>query len=303
MIITALLRSDSMSHRLLSSLTTGAGALLVAVALTGCSAGPPQLLRGPARQKGEASRTEFRMTLKNGKIVLRGGGQSTEGTWSMTSTAVEDDEFLEVEGRQVTKLRTTVLTDDYSESMKIEGETQNKSEPGPLLGETILRQRLGGKWKNTLVGKDPTPKQQKELDALPERENDDDLLPEDPVKPGYTWKLDATRLRKHFGSSCTGLTGESKKTFVRTTTFGGEECLLIDIVMDVKGKMLDDDNNELDVELKAKGSAHQSLRTGYDVRTTMTGTMKMSGTVLENGQRVHIEMSGEVTIETSTKPK
>src|SRR5262249_22232115 len=156
------------------------------------------------------------------------------------------------------------VTDNYTESMKIEGENENHPEPGPLLGETILRERQqDGKWKNTLVGKNPNPKQQKELDFFPNLENNDDLLPERPVKPGYTWKLDATRLRKLVSSRFTEITGGASITFVRTTTCNGESCLLIDVTMDVKGKMLDDVKNEITIEKSIKGSSYQSLKTGY----------------------------------------
>jgi hypothetical protein len=289
------------AHRTLSSLAAGAAALLVA-ALSGC-AGPPQVLRGPPPQEGETSRTETRTTVKNGKVVMHAGVERAEGTWSMTSTLVEDDEILEVDGLQVTKLQTTVVTDVYSESIKVQGENHDTSESGPLAGETVLRQRLDGKWKNTLLGKAPTAKQQKELDALPNHENNDDLLPEGPVKPGFSWELKADRLRRHIGARCTSLTGEAKMTFVRTTKVNGESCLQIDVVVDVKGKMLDDDGNEMEIEKKVKGTEYRSLKTGYEVKTTLSGTMKASGTVGSGGQRVKVEMSGPVTIETATKPK
>jgi hypothetical protein len=294
-----------MSNRAPFSLAARAGASLLAavlVGLAGC-AGPPQVLRQPVPQKGQASRTESRMTLKNGKAILRVGNQQVEGTCAMTATSVEDDEVVEIEGRQVTKLRTTIITDTYQQSMKFEGENDSSSHPSPLVGETILRELQGGKWKNTLVGKEPNEKQRKELDSLSPPENNDDLLPEGPAKPGFTWKLDATRLRKLLGSRCTGLTGEEVRTFVKTTTLNGESCLLINSTVNIKGKMLDDDNNEANIEMTAKGTIYQSLKTGHAIKTSLTGTVKISGTVVNEGQRAQLEMSGPITVETTTKPK
>jgi hypothetical protein len=203
----------------------------------------------------------------------------------------------------VTKLRTRVITEGTTETVEIAGQKDSNTGRGPLVGETILRERKDGKWKNTLVGQEPTSKQQKELDSFPPLENFDDLLPEGPVNPGYTWKLDAARLRKLVGTRCTGLTGEASMTFVRTTTLDGESCLLIDLTMNITGQMLDDDNSEMAIEMTARGTTYQSLKTGYDVKMSLTGTMKMTGTVVSDGQRVQMEMSGPITLESSTKPK
>jgi hypothetical protein len=285
----------------------------VLTGLGGCSAGPPQVLRGPPPRKGEASRTQTKMVMEKGKISIRflprveglglRGIERHEGTCAMTVTSVEEDEILEVDDRQVTKQHTKFITEDSTQTIEIDGEKDSHTERGPLVGETVLRQPLGGTWKNTLVGKAPTPKQQKELESLPPLENTDDLVPEGAVKPGHTWKIDAARLRKLIGARCTALTGEASMTFERTTTHGGESCALIQVTMNVKGKMLDDDNNAMAIEVTATGTTYQSLKTGYDVQTSLTGTIKIEGTVVREGQRIQTEISGPITLESSTKPK
>jgi hypothetical protein len=234
---------------------------------------------------------------------VRAGNQRQEGTCDLTITNVEDDEILEVEGRQVTKQQTTVITDDRSESIQVGGEQDSHTERGPLVGEKILRERKNGKWKNTLVGKQPTPKQQKELDFLGPLENQDDLYPEGKVEPGHTWKVDPAHLRKLLGPGCTELSGEASMTFVRTTTLDGESCALINLSMNIKGKMLDDNNNEANIELTVKGPEYRSLRSGYNIKSSLSGTMKLTGTVVEGGQRVQMEMSGPVTVEVINKMK
>jgi hypothetical protein len=279
--------------------------LLVVAALiaqVGCSAGPSQDLRGPGRRKGETFRTESRTVMKNGKAVVRVGKESQEGSCEMTMTSVEEEQILAVEGRRVTKQQTTVLTDEMSLSVRIAGEHDNGTERGALVGEKILREFKDGKWKNTLVGKEPTAKQQKELDSLDPLEDGGELYPEGPVKPGHTWKVDPARLRKFFGPSCTALSGEASMTFVRTTTLDGESCILINFTMNVKGKLLED-NNEMDFELRVKGPEYRSLRSWYNIKSSLAGTMKRSGTIVNEGQRVLVEMSGPVTIETITKLK
>src|SRR5262245_54573450 len=109
------------------------------IGLVGCSGGPPQELRGPGPQKGQVRRTEVRVTMEKGKVILRAAGERVEGTCDLTIVNVEDDEILEVEGRQVTRQRTTVITDEVSESIRIDGENASlPPERGPLAGEQIL---------------------------------------------------------------------------------------------------------------------------------------------------------------------
>jgi hypothetical protein len=272
-------------------------------ALAGCSAGPPQDLRGPGRQKGQAFRTEDKLVLKNGKMVMSAGLQKQEGTCDLTWSIVEDYRILEVEGGLVTKQETTVIRDDTIMSIRAEGQNESMTERGPLLGEKILRECRGDKWSNTLVGKEPTAKQRTELKILGPLEDSTDLYPEGKVKPGHTWSIEPARLRKLIGPSFTSLSGTASLTFVKTTSLDGESCALIDLTMDIKGKALEEDNSETTVELSVKGPEYRSLRSWYNIKSTLSGTMKKSGTVAEQGQRVQFEVSGPVTIETIAKLK
>jgi hypothetical protein len=272
-------------------------------ALAGCSAGPPQDLRGPGRRKGEAFRTEGKMVLKNGKVTLSADNQRGEGTCDITATFVEDDLILEVKGGRVTKQETTVISDDTSISIQADGQNEKFPERGPLAGEKILRERRGDQWKNTLVGKEPTTKQKTELHFLGPLEDSADLYPEGKVKPGHTWNIDPARLHKLFGPSCTALSGKASMTFVRTTSVDGEPCALIDFTIDIKGKMREESDAEINFKLSAKGPGYRSLRSGYTIKSSLSGTMKVSGTMMEQGQRVHLQMSGPVTIETINKLK
>jgi hypothetical protein len=272
-------------------------------ALAGCSSGEPQDLRGPGPQKGQAFRSETKVVLTNGTVVVHAGAERLEGACSMTMTNIEDDEILAVEGRQVTKQRTTVITDDISRSVQIDGEKDSGTERGPLVGEKILCERKDGKWKNALIGKEPTEKQKKELKFFDPAENKDELYPEGKVKPGHTWKVDAAHLRKLLSPRCTALFGEASITFVRTTTLDGESCAVIYLSMNIKGRLLDDDNNEASITLIVKGPEYRSLGSGYNVKSSLSGTIRMTRTVVVEGERVPMWMSGPVTIETVTKLK
>jgi hypothetical protein len=271
--------------------------------LAGCSSGPPQDLRGPGPQKGQTFREEFTVAMKNGKIVIHAAGERVEGSFDSTATLVEDNEILEVDGRQVTKQQTTFVTDESSESIVIAGEKDGKTERGSLMGEKVLRERKDGRWKNTLVGKEPTAEQKKELDSLDPLENNDELTPEGKVKPGHTWKVDAARMHKFMGPRFTGLSGDASMTFEKTTTLDGESCALIKVTMNVKGKILDDENNEVTAEISASGPTYRSLKSGHDLKTSLSGTAKLTGTIVADGQKLQTEIHGPITVEGTTTLK
>jgi hypothetical protein len=276
------------------------GALTV---LAGCSAGPPQELRGPGRKKGEVFRTERKLVLKNGKMVVWAGLQKQEGTCDLTSTIVEDDQILEVEEGRVTKQETTVIDDETNITARADGQNESKTEHGPLLGEKILRERHGDKWTNTLVGKEPNAKQKTELNILGPLEDKRDLYPEGKVNPGHTWTIEPARLRKLLGPSLKDQSGIASMTFVRTTSLDGEPCALINFTLNMKAKALEEDNSESTVEFNIKGPLYRSLRSGYTIKASLSGTMKKSGTLMEQGQRLQLEVSGPVTLETFDKLK
>jgi hypothetical protein len=283
-------------------------AIAALIAIAGCSA-DPQNLRGPGRRKGQAYRTETKVEMKNGKLVIKPGGRSEEATCDLVATNVEDDVILEVEGGRVTKMETTFVSDDGTLTIRAGRESHQQTERGPLVGEKVLRELprsprpQGATWKNTLVGKEPNAKQKTELDLLQPADEEAEIYPEGKVKPGHSWKVDPERLRKQFGPSCTSLSGKASMTFVRTETIDGELCAIINVTKNLKGKMRLDEKTEMDVKWTLKGVAHRSIKAGYTIKSSLSGTMKMSGTIVEEGKRVHLEMSGPVTIETIQKRK
>jgi hypothetical protein len=236
-------------------------------------------------------------------MILSVGNRREEGTCDLTSTVVEDDQILEVEGGEVTKQETTVISHDTTISIQAEGQNESFTERGPLVGEKILRERRGDQWRNTLVGKEPTAKQKTKLHFLGPLETSADLYPEGKVKPGHTWSIDPARLRKFFGPRFTDLSGSASRTFVKTTSLDGEPCALIDFTMDIKGKTREENNTESTIELSVKGPGYRSLRSGYTIKSSLSGTMKRSGTIVHQGQQVELEISGPVTIETIDKLK
>jgi hypothetical protein len=283
------------------------GVLLGAAALTalaGCSAEPPQqALRGPGPQPGQSSRTETKYTLTDGSLRMSAAGKKLEGSCDMVMTTVEDTEILAVEGRQVTKHQTTIVSQDREISTRASGRKHRQNERGALVGEQILCERTNGRWRNTVIGKKATAKQLKALAFLEPMENDDDLFPEGPVKPGSTWTVDGSKLRKFLGTACTSLSGKATMTFERMNTVNGEPCARIQLALRLKGKILDGDNNPLSFDLDIKGPLYRSLKSGYNAWYVMSGTLQMGGTVVSSGYRVQMEINGPVRAEATTKRK
>jgi hypothetical protein len=282
------------------------GVLLGAAALTalaGCSAEPPQELRGRGRQPGQSSRTETKLTLTDASLRMSAAGKKLEGSCDMVMTTATDTEILAVEGRQVTKHQTTIVSQDHEAAMRVGGRTHRQNERGALVGEQILCERTNGRWRNTVLGKKATAKQLGALAFLMPMENDDELFPEGPVKAGSTWTVEGSQLRKFFGTPCTSLSGKATMTFERTTTVNGEPCARIQLALRLKGKILDGDNNQLSFDLDVKGPWYRSLKSGYDAWYVMSGTIRMGGTVVSSGQRVQMEINGPVKVEATTKLK
>ena len=255
-------------------------------------------LRGPAPKKGQVYATKEVSKLKGANLEATIGGQTIKLKQTMNETVEEEIKILAVDGRNVAKSQTKVT----KKVTEIVGEDAKSDE---LEGEIIISERLGeGKWKHSLVDTKPSAKQKKKLDRRVGPENDDDLYPEKPVKVGHEWTVDATALKKFLGNDFTDVSGKMKQKFVKVEAVDGEECAVIESSGNVKGKMVDEDDDQLDVELTVtKATAWRSIKTGVDVKSKMEGRMKLSGKKKIDGQDAELALDGPLVVEASTKLK
>jgi hypothetical protein len=272
------------------------------LALAGCS-GQPQDLRGPAPQAGQTYRSEMTLTVTKGTITLTAGGEPVTGEADLSMRAVEEEEVLAVADGQVTGIRTKVITDQATETVRIEGQADTHTDSGPLEGETVLCEKAGEGWKTTLVGKAPTPRQAVEMEMLTPPESPVDEYPDGPVKPGHVWTVDAARLRQLMGKGVQIDSGTWKRKFEKTVEVEGEPCAHIAEEIELRGKARDEHGAWSRVELQAKGTTVRSLKRGFSLSTRLSGTLTQSGTVTEDGEKVQVTLSGPMTLEAKTQRK
>ena len=167
----------------------------------------------------------------------------------------------------------------------------------------MISERDGDKWKHVLVDNKPNDKQKKELDNRNGIENDDDLYPKEKVKVGHTWKVDATALTKLLGNSFSDVKGKLDQKFVKVEDVGGEPCAVVESTGKITGKMKDDGEPTVDVEMDLKVTTHKSIKTGVNVKERFEGKIKLEGTQKMDDVKVDIKMSGPIVGESTTSLK
>jgi hypothetical protein len=274
------------------------GAAMPLLLAAGCSSGAPQDLRGPAPQVGQVYRQEGKMTISNGTMIFTEWGVPQTARLDLIGYEVFEEEILAVVDRRVTKSRTRIFAERQKVTTRARGQTDIHTEPYPLEGETVLSERVGDAWKTTLEGKAPSPKQQAELKVFEPRYWSVDCYPVEPVSPGHRWTIEGQELRSLRGGGFQVDEGRLRMTFDRTVEMDGEPCAQVGQDWDVRGKMRGEGDSWLQMELQATGTSLRSLKRGFTLGGKLTGTLRLSGTVLDVGRQVQLKIDGPVTIET-----
>jgi hypothetical protein len=262
-------------------------------------------LRGPAPTKGQVFISKMTLKIKDADTTLKVMGMALKGKVTMNMVGEEEQKVLAVEGRNVTKCQSKINKESAEITFDLGGANDTKSVPTELEGEVVISERTGdGKWKHSLVDTKPTEKQKKELDNRNGIENDDELFPAEKIKPGHTWKVEAKALTKLFGNSFTDIKGELNQKFLKVEDFSGEECAVVESTGVVKAKMKDEEGQpNLEVEMDLKVTAWRSIKTGIDLKETIGGKIKLSGSQKLDDMKIDITMSGPLSGESTTKIK
>jgi hypothetical protein len=258
-------------------------------------------LRGPAPKKGMVLLDKFKFTMTNADVELDvGNGMKISGKMDMTTFTEKQETILGVDGRNITKLRTKVIEDSVDRTTTIAGEKQKESENKALKGEIIFSELTKNGWKHSLEDASPSDKQKKELKDFDNPENDDDMFPAEKVKPGHAWDIDPKAFKKIFGSKMTEAKGTGKAKFVRIEKFDGEPCAVIEMDVDIKAKLKQEDG-DFDVEMKGKIESFRSIAEAIDLKYSFKGKAKFAGNVEEKCAKFKIEFSGAMTGDGTTK--
>jgi hypothetical protein len=261
-------------------------------------------LRGPAVEKGQVFVSKGKMVIKEADTTMTIGGQDIALKMNLTVNSVEEAKVLAVKGRDVTKCQVKIVKEEATVSGSLMGmDLPEMTEPAELNKETVISEKVDGKWKHALVDTKPTAKQKKELDNRNGLENDDDLYPADKVKVGHKWTVDAAALQKMLGNSFTDVKGKVNQVFKKTEELNGETVAVIESETKITGKMKDDGEPTVDVEMELKITTWKSLKTGIAVKEKFSGKIKLDGKVDMDGMKVQMKMSGPITGESTTEKK
>jgi hypothetical protein len=261
-------------------------------------------LRGPAVQKGQVFVTKGKMVIKEADTTMSIGGQDLTLKMNLVVNSEEEAKVLAVKGRDVTKCQTKVIKEEAVVSGTLMGmDLPEMSEPGDLNKETIISEKVDGKWKHSLVDTKPNEKQKKELDNRNGLENDDELYPAEKVKVGHKWTVDAAALQKMLGNSFTDVKGKVNQKFTKTEELNGETVAVIESETKITGKMKDNGEPTVDVEMDLKITTWKSIKTGLAVKEKFAGKIKLDGKVDMEGMKVQMKMSGPITGESTTAMK
>ncbi len=256
-------------------------------------------LRGPAPEKGQVFVSKSTLKIKDADTTIKVAGQAIDIKMTLLVTSEEEAKVLEVKGRDVTKCQTKVI----KEQADVTANDMTHNEPTALEKETIISERDGKKWKHALVDTKPSDKQKKELDNRNGIENDDDMYPQEKVKVGHKWSVDAAALNKLLGNSFTDIKGKVHQSFTKIEDLDDEKVAVIESTAKITGKMKDDGEPTLDVEMEMKITTWRSVKTGLNVKEKFEGKIKLAGIVKMDDMKIDMTMSGPISGESTTKMK
>ncbi len=260
-------------------------------------------LRGPAPTKGQVVTSKMTMTIKEAEANITVAGQKVPVTMTMAFTHDQQQEVVEVSGRQVSKVKEKVTKEGVKVKATAFGQDTEEDKPSELEGETVVGERTkDGKWAYKLVDGKPTDDQQKELKKRQGPENEDDAYPAEKVKVGHKWEVDASTLKGLTGNTMTDVKGKMKQHFVKVEKVDGEECAVIETTGKLTAKMQPEEDGDPapDVEMTIKATGWKSLKTGLEVKGSFDGKIKLSGKQKAMGQEVEIEMEGPLSGESTS---
>jgi hypothetical protein len=261
-------------------------------------------LRGPAPKKGQVFVEKSKFTLKDASVSLTIADNKLEGKMDTVSNSEKEVEILGVDGRDVVRVRTRVIKDETVRKTSIgDAAPQKETDKKALQGEIVFSELVNKKWKHVLEDTKPDEKQQKELKNFDDPENDDELYPAEKVKVGHAWKIEPSAFKRILGSKFTDATGTGSSKFVRVEKIGDESCAVIETEVDLKGKIKDDDDNDVVAQIKGKVVYHRSIPLGVDMKFTIEGKASFSSKIKMDGEKADISVSGKMTGEGETTIK
>jgi hypothetical protein len=255
-------------------------------------------LRGPAPIVGTVVQSTAKFETKGAELTVTAQGKNVQGKLTASTISEEETKILAIDGEKVTKFQTKHIKDEDRTITTIAGETTTDDDLDDLAGSVVSSVKKGNDWTHSLVDSKPTEKQSKALAGL-SGWDDHDHIPNGKQAIGRTWEVDATHFKKLLGPKATAVSGKLKATFVGLEKHRGELCAVIQTEGRMKAKM-EIDGKLMTMDIEMKETTHRSLRLGWDLASTATGTVRLVGNFKTDGEDVRVEIKGNFTGHVST---
>lgn len=292
-----------------ATLLTG---IALATVLAGCSKrsstavadGPADLdrttplnLRGDGPTVGRKSRSVGTLAMTGGTLTATAGGQTERCTIDQRSEFEEEEEVLAVNGDRETKLRTRIVREQHTNTVRDGGPPDTHTETGSLVGREVESEFADGKWAHRLLGMAATAKQATDAANFPAPITVADFFPAGEVRPGVQKELDAKFLARHLGPNAKVESGSWRLTFVGSSTSNGVVTAHLQEQVEVTGTMTDPEHGTEHATIRVTGTTTLSLGKTRRQTTRWNGTMTSTRNVTEQGQRVEIRITGPISLE------
>lgn len=279
--------------------------LVCVLSLSATAFAQPVDLRGPAPVQGESLRTTTHVETEPGPLSMTMQGQQMQGQIQTTTDNATLLEFLEVDGTQVNKVRSTTEKNLSNSKMTLFGQTQDQAQGQEMEGVTLTMTRTDQGW-DTEVGGTPVPQQM--IDVLEQAGYVDpaSMYPAQPVAVGESWKVsgqELTALMAAAGVPGSEVNGESSFTLtevkvidgIRTAVINYELNMAISMNMPVPGMDM-----KIDTDMVGKGQILRRLD-NYTDTNTMEGSMVIQTEMKQGGQmmmEMNMDMPVKYTVQT-----
>jgi len=253
-------------------------------------------LRGPNPVKGQVYILTAKSTGKNLVRNIKVGDKSIEEKFDEVTTKKKEIEVLGVDGFDITKMRTKVITDQRNEFTRRGKKEVKKTTDRDLQGQYIYSERLKTGWKNSLEDVTPNDKQKTALKEYVPFKEEDTFYPAGKIKVGQSWKIDQAMMDRVIGKQFEEMKGSGTGKLLRVEKDKGEDIAVIEVEFEVTGKEKEDDLS-FDVTIKGKGQAYRSLKLGFDRRSTTVLEISMKGGGESDGQKIEMDFKGTMNAE------
>jgi hypothetical protein len=250
-------------------------------------------LRGPSPRVGQTFREVDRYEMKGAEFTLKADGNViATGEMDMTIVREELVTVNATDGRLVTKFATRVVKDEGTVTIRAQGRSETKDDLGELAGQLIVSEKGPTGWTHALPEGQPT---QLQKEALANRSpwDDEDEIPAGKQRIGVSWELDATRLKKIFGSSCSAASGKVRAVFVGLKRLNDEPCAVIESTGSLKTKMKLGEHEQM-ATVDLKFTEYRSLKRGITLKEEGEAVLRMSWVEKLDGKDVHATLQGKI---------